>query len=85
MSYLNDICESGGMVDAMVSKTISSDTVWVQVPSLAPVTNLFKLFELYIERTYKSSFLCCFLFIKETIIVYCKAVLYFVTFIISIY
>ncbi len=24
------------MVDAMVSNTIGSDTVWVQVPSLAP-------------------------------------------------
>ena len=31
-----EICRSGGMADAMDSKSIGSNTVWVQVPPSAP-------------------------------------------------
>ena len=31
------ICRSGGMADATDSKSVGSDTVWVQVPPSAPV------------------------------------------------
>ena len=32
-------CRSGGMADATDSKSVGSDTVWVQVPPSAPKIN----------------------------------------------
>ena len=31
------ICESGGMADTQVSDACGRNTLWVQIPSLAPV------------------------------------------------
>ena len=48
MIYLISNASVAELVDAADSKSAGSNTLRVRFPSLAPVTNLFELFELYI-------------------------------------
>ena len=57
------MCLSDGMVDVSDSKSDGGDTVWVQVPPQAPVTNLFELFELLDK--YQSEMIDFFVFRKN--------------------
>lgn len=52
----------GGMVDAADSKSAVGNYVWVQVPSHAPLMNLFELFDLL--DIYQSEMID-FFFLKE--------------------